>query len=215
MAFLNTDPPPRLPDPPREYTTGYFAALLNTLRLYFNRLFGTLRGLLGADGGIYLQNPHAMLMSNQDQLSLGITSENLVTYNQPIITQGVEVRSNSQIWFDHPGQYLVTFSLLFTNRGNNEQIIEVWAKDNGNNYPLSNTRFDIPARKSNSVWSHAVATITGIFTVDDPSNKYLQIAWWSDGADVFLEHYAGGTSPTRPEIPSVILTVNFVSRLPS
>lgn len=214
VTILNPDPPPRLPDPPQQYGTGYFTALLTVLRLYFNRLFGTLQGLLGLNGGTSLQNPHAMLMSNVDQASAGITSENLVTYNQPIITQGVRVESNSQIWFDEPGQYLVTFSLQFTNRGNSAQIIEVWAKDNGNNYPLSNTRYDIAARKSTSDWSHVVVAVSGIFTVDDPSNKYLQIAWWSDGPDVFIEHYEAGVSPTRPEIPGVILTVNFVSRLP-
>jgi len=186
---------------------------MSILRLYFNRISSNLQTLLGVNGGVAIQNIHAMLMSDQDQASGGITSENLVTYNQLVITQGIEVRNNSQIWFEQAGQYLVTFSLMFTNRGNAAQIIEVWAKDNGTNYPLSNTRIDIAARKSESDWSHAVATITGIFTVDDPDNKYLQIAWWSDGADVFLEYYPAGTSPTRPEIPSVILTVNFVSRL--
>jgi hypothetical protein len=29
-----------------------------------------------------------------------------------------------------------------------------------------------------------------------------------------LEHYAAQTTPTRPEIPSIIMTINFVSRLP-
>lgn len=207
-------PPPRLPDPPVQYAPGPFQGLLNVLRLYFNRLSGVIQGLLGVNGGVAVQMPHALLMSDQDQSSAGVTSANLVTYNQPIIAQGIEVRNNSQIWFEHPGEYLVTFSLMFTNRGNSVQEIEVWAKDNGTDYPLSNTRFDIAARKSESVWAHTVATITGIFTVSDPSNKYLQIAWWSDGADVFLEGYAAGTNPTRPAIPSVILTVNFVSRLP-
>jgi len=28
---------------------------------------------------------------------------------------------------------------------------------------------------------------------------------------VYLEHYAAQTSPTRPAIPSVILTINFIS----
>ena len=36
-----------------------------------------------------------------------------------------------------------------------------------------------------------------------------------DTEHVFLEHYAAGTNPTRPEIPSVILTANLVSALPS
>jgi hypothetical protein len=59
-----------------------------------------------------------------------------------------------------------------------------------------------------------VPSVTGIFTVSDPTNDYLTIKWWASSADVFLEHYAAGTSPTRPEISSVIMTINFVSRLP-
>jgi len=184
------------------------------LRLYFNQLDNTVSALLGIDGGQYIQSPHAMLMSTQDQASAGVTSENIVTYNTPVIEQGIEVRSGSEIWFDAPGQYLVTFSLQFTNRGNAAQEIEVWAKQDGVNFPLSNTRYDIAARKSASVWSHVVAAVTGIFTVTDPSATYLRLAWWSDGADVFLEHYPEGTSPTRPAIPSVIVSVNLISRLP-
>jgi len=37
------------------------------------------------------------------------------------------------------------------------------------------------------------------------------MAWWSDGDLVSIEHYAAGTSPTRPEIPSVILTATMIS----
>jgi hypothetical protein len=60
---------------------------------------------------------------------------------------------------------------------------------------------------------HLVANVAGIFTVTN--GEYLEMAWWSDGANVKLEHYAAGTNPTRPEIPSVILTVQFVSALPA
>lgn len=206
--------PPRLPSAPVQYEKQFHDQHSDVLRLYFNQLDNTVSALLGTDGGQYLQSPHAMLMSTQDQASAGITSENIVTYNTPVIEQGIEVRNGSEIWFDAPGQYLVTFSLQFTNRGNAAQEIEVWAKQDGVNFPLSNTRFDIPARKSMSVWSHTVATVTGIFTVADPSATYLRLAWWSDGADVFLEYYPEGTNPTRPAIPSVIVTVNLVSRLP-
>jgi hypothetical protein len=188
--------------------------LNNVLRLYFNRLSNVLNSLTGTNGGSELQNPHAMLMSNQDQANASITGANILTYNQPVITQGVEVRNGGEIWFEKTGQYLVTFSLQVTNRGNAEQEFEVWAGYNGDNYPLSNTRFDIPARKSGSVWAHIVPAISGIFTVQNPDTEYLTIKWWASSTDVFLEHYAAGTSPTRPEIPSVILTVNFVSRLP-
>lgn len=209
-------PAPALPIAPNAYSPRYHEQLHNVLRLYFNQLdqFNTNVNAAFNSTGPYITMPHAMLMSDEDQPNAGTTSENFVTYNQPTITEGIRVTNGSEIRFDHPGKYLITFSLQFTNRGNSAHEIEVWAKRNGVNYPLSNTRFDIAARKSDSVWAHAVASVNGIFDVEDPAADYLRMAWWSSGADVFLEHYDARTSPTRPEIPSVILTANYVSALP-
>ena len=168
---------------------------------------GGIRGFQNSNGILL---PQAMMISDQDQTNASITAENLLTF-APAFSNGISVESGSQIKVPCAGQYLVTFTLQVTNRSNTAGEFEVWAKDTGVNYPLSNTRFDVPARKSASIWSHIVPAITGIFTVDDPINDYLQIAWWSDNIDIYLEHYAAGTSPTRPVIPSVILTINFVS----
>jgi hypothetical protein len=215
MARLDSPVNPRLPDPnPGTETAGYLSGLLSVLRLYFNRITSIFQLLLGPSGGSFLQNPHALLMSNEDQSNPSITGANQLTFNQPIITQGVRVENTDEIWFEKSGQYLVTFRLQVSNRGNTAAEFEVWASYDGTNYPLSNTRFDVPVRKSASINSHIVPTISGIFTVANPQTEYLTIKWWSDSTDVYLEHYAAGTSPTRPEIPSVILTVNFVSRLP-
>jgi hypothetical protein len=216
MNIINPPPSPRLPDPTGQYDGRYMEQLLNVFRLYFNRLSGVLSVLFGPNGGAELQNLHAMLMSDQDQANADITLANNLKFDTPVILQGIEVKgtNNEQIWFDKAGQYLVTFSLQVTNRSNAEQVFEVWAGFNGSNYPLSNTRFDIPPRKSSSVWSHIVPAISGIFTVSNPSTDYLTIKWWASSTEVFLEHYAAQTAPTRPEIPSIIMTINFVSRLP-
>ena len=207
--------PPRLPDPQIVHSRGYLDSLLNVLRLYFNRLSGVLSALFGSLGANTLETPYAMLMSSQDQSSAGTTSANNLTYNEVVLSRGIEVRNSSEVWFERAGQYLVSFSLQVTNRDNAAHLFEVWAGFNGSNYPLSNTRFDIPARKSSDEWSHIVPSITGIFTVSNPDTDYLTIKWWSDSTLVFIEHYAAGTSPTRPEIPSVIMTVHGISRLPT
>lgn len=214
MAALFPVAQPRLPTAPPQYETRFHDQHSDVLRLYFNQLGGNVNALTGVNGGAYIQAPHAMLMSDQDQPNAGITVANQLTFNQPVIQQGIEVRNTDEIWFEQAGQYLVTFTLQVSNRGNAAQLFEVWAGYNGSNYPLSNTRFDIPARKSLSEWAHIVPAITGIFTVANPSTEYLTIKWWSDSTDVFLEHYPEGTSPTRPAIPSVIMTVNLISRLP-
>lgn len=168
---------------------------------------GGIRGFQNSNGIIL---PNAMLLSDQDQANASITGENLLTF-APAFSNGITVDSNTRIKVPCAGQYLVTFTLQVTNRSNTVAEFEVWAKATGVNYPLSNTRFDVPARKSSGVWSHVVPAITGIFTVNDPTNDYLEIAWWSDNIDVFIENYAAGVSPTRPAIPSVILTINFIS----
>ena len=171
---------------------------------------GGIRGFQHSNGIIL---PHAMLVSAVDQDLTSTTTEELLTYDIVALSNGIRVVNNSQIFVPCSGQYLVTFTLQVTNRSNAEQVFEVWAKDTGTNYPLSRTRFDIPARKSSEVWSHIVPAITGIFTVNDPNVNYLEIAWWASSVDVFIEHYGTDVSPTRPAIPSVILTINFVSAM--
>ena len=214
MSQLLGIAPPRLPTAPQQYETRFQDQHSDVLRLYFDRLNNNLNSLTGVDGGVYIQSPHAMLMSDQDQANASITAANILTYNQPVIQQGIEVRNSGELWFEQAGQYLVTFTLQVSNRSNALQEFEVWAGYNGSDYPLSNTRFDIPARKSGSIWSHIVPAVTGIFTVANPSTEYLTIKWWASSTGVFLEHYPVNTSPTRPAIPSVIMTVNLISRLP-
>ena len=225
-----------LPIPGVEYDQQYMLQLIRVIGIYFNQLDsltpnqaqsyradqfigGQYRGTDFIGGffkglGNGMEYPYAMLMSNQDQSSAGTTSENLITYNTPIFQNGIFVENSTRLRFQYSGQYLIIVNCQFTNRGNTAAEFEIWAKDKGVNYPLSNTRFDIPARKSVSIYSHVVAVINGIFTINDPETEYLEIAWWSDSANVYLQHYAAGTNPTRPEIPSVILTANFVSALP-
>jgi hypothetical protein len=172
-------------------------------------------GFAGGIRGFQLSNgillPNAMLVSDADQTNASVTGENLVTYTINSSLTGIRIVDNSKIYVPCGGNYLVSFSLQVTNRSNSAGVFEVWAKDTGVNFASSNTRYDIPARKSATDWSHIVPAVTGIFTVNDPSTNFLQLAWWSDNLDVYLEHYAVGVSPARPAIPSVILTISFIS----
>jgi hypothetical protein len=248
---------------------------------------GFVRGFQPSTG---IMLPYAMLMSDQDQLNIGATSENIVTFDTPILEYGIKVQDHtavftgtidngtppgagtvltvsavtsgtiltgmkiagtgvtagtqitaqvsgttggvgvytvdtsqevgsititgtraSKIQFDFSGQYLVTMRFQISNQDNTTGEFEIWAKNSGVNYPLSNTRTDLLARKSATLWSHVVPTITGIFTVNDPTTEYLEMAWWSDLTGAFLEYYPANTTPTRPAIPSVILTAAFIS----
>lgn len=159
--------------------------------------------------GIFL--PYGLFMDETDQANGGTTQENILKMQTPVFSSGVSIVNDTEIHFDYPGEYLVGINCQVTNQDNKVHEFELWAKNSGTNYPLSNTRFDVPARKKATAWGHTVPSITGIFTVNDPTTEYLELAWWSDSTSVLLESYAARTSPTRPAIPSVITTVAFLS----
>ena len=233
MAFLGFRAP-ALPIPGSQYNFQQQAELIRALRLYFNLIdsqtpqqaesfdaqafYGGTVAATSVSAGVLsgfgngLELPYAMLMSDQDQANAGATSENILSYNQVVISNGVFVEDNTKIRFPYSGQYLVTFSLQVVNKDNVVREFEVWAKNNGVNYPLSNSRIDVPARKSVGVWGHALPAVSGIFTVQ--ADEYLEIAWWGETTDVSLEYYTARTSPDRPAIPPVIMTVSFVGALP-
>ena len=142
---------------------------------WFGGTGGAGGGFAGGIRGFQLSNgillPFAMITSDNDQTNASITGENLISYDAPAVSNGIRVVDNTKIYVPCAGQYLVTFWLQVTNRGNTAAEFEVWAKDTGTNFPLSNTRFDIAARKSSTVWAHVVPMTSGIFTVTDPINK--------------------------------------------
>ena len=135
----------------------------------------------------------------------------VVDTSQLVASTTVNGSRASKLVFDHTGQYFITVRCQGVNQDNTVHELELWAKDSGVDYPLSNTRYDVPVRKNATTWGHTVADISGIFTVTDPTNSYLEMAWWSDSLLTYLESYAAGTSPTRPAIASVILTVSMLS----
>lgn len=207
---------PVLPLPTPSYSQAQQDQFMKSLRYYFSQLDSNtpIKAEYFEGRGDQLVQPYAMLISSEDQSNAGIYSENLVRFDTPQLTNGITVEDNTKIYVPYAGQYLVTFTLQVTSQDNTVAEFEVWAKNSGVNYPDSNTRFDVPPRKSATVWSHVVPAVTGIFTVEEPSTEYLQLAWWSYSLKVYLEHYAPSTLPTRPAIPSVILTINLVSALP-
>lgn len=169
---------------------------------------GGIRGFQVSNG---ISLPYAMLMKTASQTNPDATAENILTFDQVNFTNGISVVDNSKIYVSCAGQYLVTMTLQSSNGENDVRKFELWAKNSGTNYPYSRRRYDLPARKNASTPGHRVASLSGIFTVNDPSSEYLQLAWWGETTNVFLEAYSTESSPTRPAIPAAIVTVNFIS----
>jgi hypothetical protein len=51
------------------------------------------------------------------------------------------------------------------------------------------------------------------FFVSLAANDYVQIMWRPSDVGISIEHFAASSTPTRPAVPSAIVTLSFVSNL--
>ncbi len=212
MKHLDSPQPPNLPYAPPDWNPQYQEQLNNVLRLYFNRLSNVTRYLLGPEGGQYINTPFGAFYDTTDQIAGSTTTAYPVTINSTTLSNGVSIENSSQITFGYDGVYNIQFSVQLSNNSNATQDIDIWFRKNGVDIANSNSRFGLAPRKSAGDPYHVIGSLNFVdsFLADD----YVQLVWRTSHVDAYIEYYAAGTSPTRPAIPSVIVTVTFVSSVP-
>ena len=67
----------------------------------------------------------------------------------------------------------------------------------------------MPARKSGGDPSHLIAALN--FFLELNANDYIEIMWRTTNTGVSIEHFDTSTSPTRPAVPSAIVTASYVA----
>lgn len=155
--------------------------------------------------------PYGSFSNNTDQTAPSVGSTAVVTFDTTEEENGVyrDTTNTSRIYVRNAGTYNVQFSLQLVNKSNDQQYADVWFRLNGTDVARSASRFDLAARKSESVWTHVIGTVN-IF-LDMEAGQYVEIAGTTSSTDVGLEHYAADTGIPRPAIPSAILTVQYIS----
>lgn len=157
--------------------------------------------------------PYGCFTNNSDQLAPSVGSTAVVVYDSTEEASGVYLSLDSRLYVRNYGIYNVQFSLQLVNRGNAAQYADVWFRLNGVDVPRSASRFDIPARKSDTVPSHVIGTVNTF--IEMQAGDYVQIAGTTSDAEVALEHYAADTGIPRPAIPAAIVTVQHIAPLSS
>jgi hypothetical protein len=112
----------------------------------------------------------------------------------------ITIVNNTRITPNHSSEYNIQFSAQVDKTDSGDDDIDIWFAINGTAVPFSNTRLTLPKNDAKAVasWNFITPLL---------STEYLEIYWYS--ADTAMRLYAEGaqTNPTRPGIPSVILTV--------
>jgi len=209
MSSLNFPVPPNLPLATLDYERAYHDQFANVLRLYFNRLNNNLQNAFGPYGGQYINLPLGSFYDTTDQTAASTTTAYAITYNTTSISNGVKILNSSEIHFDYPGLYNIQFSVQLSNDDNATQDVDIWFRKNGQDIADSNSRFGLAPRKSAGDPYHVIAALN--FIVNVTPNDYIQLYWRSSNTSTYIEYYTAPSSPTRPAIPSVILTATLVS----
>ena len=204
---------PSLGFAPEAYEKRYFAENNGALNGYFRRLISVLGALFGPRGGKFLNTPHGAFHDSTDQVAASTTVATAVTFNTTDISNGVTLSNSSRLNVADSGVFNIQFSIQLKNTTNDSHDVDIWFRKNGTNVDNSNSRYHPPARKSTGDPSHMIAALN--FFIELDAGDYVEIIYKVDNVNVTLEHFAAGSSPTRPAVPSAIVTVSFVSNLPT
>lgn len=153
--------------------------------------------------------PYGAFQDTTDQTAANTTTAYAVTFNTTDYSSGVYLSNSSRLNVRNYGVYNLQFSIQFKNTTNDSQDVDIWFRKNGTDISSSNSRFSLSARKSTGDPSHLIAAMN--FFVEMQANDYLQIMWRVTDVGVSMESYAAGTTPTRPVIPSVIATMQYIA----
>lgn len=120
----------------------------------------------------------------------------------------VTITDGSKITIAVPGTYNLQWSGQFQNTDSSAHDVRVWLRYNGVDYPQSGGLLTVPS-KHGSVNGHVIAAWNYVGTSQAPGD-YVQIMWSTASTSVSLAAYSGGTSPTSPAVPSLIVTLTQV-----
>lgn len=209
---LNQVAAPNLPLATPEYSQQYIDQLNNVLRLYFNRLDAILKQLNTSNtvDPALINFPCGGFQDNTTQTAASANVAYPITFNTTDFSNGVSVGTpTSRIVVDKAGLYNFQFSAQLDKASGASASIWLWPRVDGVNIPDSASKVSIQGTTAESVpaWN---------FILPMDASSYFELVWLTDDTNVVLKHEAGfGTAPNDvPEIPSVILTVTYVSALP-
>lgn len=208
---ITTPAQPNLGNPGEVYDRLFFSQTFSNIGNYASRVTNALAALFGPRGGKYINAPYGAFQDSTDQVAANTTTAYAITFDTTDFNNGVTLSNSSRLNVSQSGIYNVQFSIQFTNTTNSSQDVDVWFRKNGTNIDNSNSRFGFAPRKGAGDPFHTIAAINYFVSLN--ANDYVEIMWRTTDVGVSIEQYPAGTSPTRPAVPSAIVTLSFVSNL--
>ena len=162
-------------------------------------------GVTGPSGAGGLLTNYLIGYDSTIQTNAGATAVNYIRYDNVVQNYGVTVSTGTtgptKINMPITGIYNIQFSAQLYKTDAGSDPIWIWLKKNGNDETWTNTRVDVNADSHSQVaaWNWMVGA---------SASDYYEIAWSSTDTTMRLDAVTGLSGPTKPDVPSVILTVD-------
>lgn len=185
--------PPNLPVAPVDYQQRYQDQFGNVLRLFFNTLTNYINGPVA----------HASYYDTTTQTNPVANQVNLFSFDT-VISEFLISRSSppTKVYVQDTGLYNFQFSTQFDKTGGAASAIYIWPRINGVNVPNSASKVVINGPNDEVVAAWNFVLLMG-------AGDYFELAWESSDTQVIA--LAEAATNNRPAIPSIILTVTWVS----
>lgn len=205
MAFYNTRAP-NLPLFRDVYDRPQLDQFANALRLYFNRLDGSLTELANPQGAALLNRPTALYYSTTDQTAAATNTAYPIEFENTYFENGMTINggSSSQITVEKPGIYNFQMSGQLFSSNSSAKTAQIWIRRSGTDIGYSAHAYtdDINGGYLEVNWN---------FNIDLQAGQYIEIMWATDNTGLYFNAVA--PSAPYPGISSVVMAVNFVSNL--
>ena len=136
-----------------------------------------------------------------------------ITYATADGSRGINLRSNSQLYFDYDGIYNIQFSAQLQCTATSDQDVTIWLRKNGVDVTGSSGYVSVPSSHGGTP-GHTIAAWN--YVLQFKAGDYIELVWQASSTAVSMPNYAAGTSPVTPSAASIILSISSVgSVLPS
>lgn len=197
MATRKKTSPPNLLIAPKAYDWRYQEQLNNVQRLFYNSVVNQINSSV----------PYGAYYCTTTQDNPTANEVNLVPFDSSLDGPYHTAigRVTSRVYVSETGMYNVQFSAQANvSAGGGADYIVIWLKKNGKDVPASAGKVVVngPNSETMAAWNYVLQMA---------SNDYIELAWSSPETHMILQ--AEDKTDTIPSIPSVILTIYWVSYL--
>ena len=153
--------------------------------------------------------PYGQFVCTAGQTAADINTAYALGYNTTTFSNGISIVSNSRITVTTPGVYNFQFSYQLENQDTVQNDVSIWNKKNNADIAYSNRIVTVPARKSAGIYGYALGSVNINQTM--AAGDYFETYWSTSSTDVNFHATGAQTTPTRPETPCKVLTVEYIA----